>query len=186
MTNNINPRPIINAVMLSVLLWMVIVLLAGCNPIKQIINNPKHYEAAKELIISNGECVNDTTYLSDTTIVFDTLHAVDYQTDTVRIGDSVWIDRVEYREKVVTKKVTIRDTAIVTDNSRIELLQKKLAEKEVELSGISGQLSQVKADLKAMKKERNKWRLYFWLLVAAITAFILRKPILRIISPIKF
>lgn len=165
------------------LLGTIILACISCNPVARVISNPKHYKAITEHVISSGACVNDSVYISDTTIILDTLNVIETVSDTVRIGDSVWIDRVEYR--TITKTVTIRDTTIVTDRAKENLLQNKLIDKTGEVLKKSEELEQSKAETKEARKERNKWRLYFFLLLAAFGVWIFRKPILKLISPIK-
>lgn len=157
---------------------LVAIITTGCNPVARVIGNPKHYKAITEHVISSGACVNDSVYISDTTIILDTLYTIDYTSDTVRVGDSIYIDRVEYR--TIDKIHKVKETITITDNSRIALLQKELIKKDGELIAKNDELIKSKAETKEARKERNKWRLYFWLVLAAITAFILRKPLLSV------
>jgi hypothetical protein len=64
----------------------VIFSMAGCNPVKRVLNNPKYYDKIAEHVISSGLCVNDSVYISDTTILLDTLNVIETNTDTVTVN----------------------------------------------------------------------------------------------------
>lgn len=183
MSKEVTPHVIWKSLLIVAALGILCLALFGCSPVKRVLNNPKHYNTIAEHLISSGLCVNDSIYISDTTILLDTLYNIETVTDTVTVGDSVWIDRVEYR--TIKKTVTIRDTTIVTDNSRINLLQKQISLHLQNESKLKTDLVNIKSAKKEMQQERNKWRLYFFLLLFGVVGWFLRKPILKLISPIK-
>jgi predicted RNA methylase len=89
---------------------LIVLLFIGCSPIKQIEKNPKLYQEIKEMVIANGDCVNDTTIITktDTTLVIDTL--IEQYFDTAIINDTIVIwDKKIYNFK---ETKTIRDTII--------------------------------------------------------------------------
>lgn len=190
MNKEVTPHVIWKSLLIVAALGMLCLALFGCNPVKRVLNNPKYYNPIADHVISSGLCVNDSIYISDTTILLDTLYNIETVTDTVTVGDSVWIDRVEYR--TIKKTVTIRDTTVVTDNSRINLLQKELIKKDGELIAKNDELAKSKSETKEVRKERNKWRLYFFLLLGGIGTLIglligwkIKTGALKLISPIK-
>ncbi len=168
----------------AIMIIVALIALNSCNPVKKVLQDTSKMKQVWEVGVLKSWCVNDSVYVSDTTIISDTLNVIETVSDTVQIGDSVWIDRVEYR--TIHKTITIRDTTVVTDNSRVNLLQKELQNKGNEILLFHEKLTNSVNKITLIKKERNKWRLYFFVLLAAFTAFILRKPILKLISPIKF
>lgn len=89
---------------------LIVLLFIGCSPIKQIEKNPKLYQEVKEMVIANGDCVNDTTIITktDTTLVIDTL--IENYFDTTIINDTVYI----WDKKIFNFKETktLRDTII--------------------------------------------------------------------------
>jgi len=89
---------------------LIVLLFIGCSPIKQIEKNPKLYQEIKEMVIANGDCVNDTTIITktDTTLVIDTL--IEQYFDTAIINDTIVI----WNKKIYNFKETktIRDTII--------------------------------------------------------------------------
>jgi hypothetical protein len=176
-------RLIINIILAVWVLGLLALVLSSCNPVKRVLKDPVKFQEVFNEGVSRGMCVNDTIILSksDTLISYDTLYSLDVQTDTFNI------DREIVKIKTVVKTVSIRDTLtkVVTDNSRIELLQKELfgktellKNKEIQLSGISRQLNDMKAN-------RNEWRFRFFLLALAVALYLFRKPLLKLISPLK-
>jgi hypothetical protein len=108
--------------------------------------------------------------------------------DVRTITDTFNIDKEIIKVKTVVKNIRITDTItkVVTDNSRIDLLQRQLnisIDKGLELSRKNDSLKTAANDL---KKDRNKWRLYFFLLAIAFIVYLLRKPLLQLIKLIKF
>lgn len=89
---------------------LIVLLFIGCSPIKQIEKNPKLYQEVKEMVIANGDCVNDTTIITktDTTLVIDTL--IEHNFDTTILNDTVYI----WDKKIFNFKETktLRDTII--------------------------------------------------------------------------
>lgn len=176
-------RTIINIILAVWVLGMLALVLSSCNPLKQVLKDEYKMRQVWNEGALDGWCVNDTTIISksDTLISYDTLYSLDFRTDTFQI------DREVVKIKTVVKTVCIRDTVnkIVTDNSRIDLLTKQLAAKD-------GQINQLKESIKAAedkaakeRKRANKWMLYFWIVVSAVGIYLFRKPILKLISPIK-
>jgi len=149
-------------------------LLASCNPVKRVINNPKHYKNITEHVISSGACVNDTLIISqsDTLVTFDTLYTLDFNTDTYTVDREV----VRNVTKVVTKTVTIRDTItkVVTDNARLNLKQKEVDALKVKVNTQSEQITQLKEDVRKANNSKRKAWLYLWLIVAGVTLYFTR------------
>lgn len=160
----------------------LIVLFSSCNPVKKVLNDKSKMREVWQKGALAGWCVNDSIFTSDTTIVLDTLYSVDYKSDTVTVNDIKYIEKILY--KTIDKKIIIRDTVVVTDNSRIELQSQLIDQQKKEIKQIGDNLKKSEAETKDRKRERNKWRLYFFLLLAGITAWFLRKPILKLIKPL--
>lgn len=174
--------------LLYLVIYAMILLLAllalGCNPVKQVLkDNDKMIEVWEKGAL-DGWCSNDTIIQSksDTLITFDTLYGIEYVGDTLILNDVKTVIKTEY--KTVIKKVIIKDTInnVVTDNSRINLLNGKLI--------VSNTINKELSDKVTKERKRgNKWSFRFWLLVVAAGIYFFRKPIWRglkaIISPIK-
>jgi regulator of replication initiation timing len=170
------------------LIYLLIVaalcIMASCSPVKRVLNNEKYYNTIAEHVISSGLCVNETVLLnqSDTLITFDTLFALDYRTDTYTVDNEI----VKTVYKTVVKTVAIRDTfkSVVTDNSRLDLQQKEISKGLQEQSKLLAKIVALEKKNSELRKSKNKAWTFFWIIVAAITAFILRKPLLSLVSPL--
>jgi hypothetical protein len=171
-------------VLISVIVGLI--LLNSCNPVKQVLKDSAKMQVVFDKGVELGWCVNDSIFTSDTTILLDTLHLVETSTDTVTVNDTVRITKTEY--KTITKTVTIRDTAIVEDFKRIDLLQKKLQDKGNEIILFQEKLINKGKEITLIKQARNKWRLYFFILLGIIGVYLFRKPLrfaINRVSPIK-
>lgn len=177
-SKEITPHIIWKALLFVAALGVLCLALFGCNSVKRVLKDTAKMEQVFNEGVKKGWCVNDTIIQSksDTLITFDTLFAVDFETDTFTVDREV----VKTVTKVVTKTVKIRDTVtnIVKDNRLINLLGDELSDKQAQLTEKENELKKVQAQVKEFKQARNKWRLYFWLLVAAIGVFLFGKPLL--------
>ena len=104
---------------------LLIILLFGCNPVKQVLRDQEKLEEVAKVIVSGGWCANDTTFIvkSDTIINVDTLLQVDTLTDTYVFNDTVY--STKWKTKTIVKTLTIHDTlkSYIVDNANIRLLQ---------------------------------------------------------------
>lgn len=160
------------------------VVFSSCNPVKQVLKDEYKMRKVWNEGALDGWCVNDTTIVSksDTLVTFDTLYSLDFKTDTFNIDHEV------VKVKTVTKTVKIRDTIkqVVTDNSRVDILNDMLNKCNDGQLQLSHELDAKNIEFEDMKVYRNRWRFRFFLLALAIAVYLLRKPILKLISPIKF
>ena len=137
----------------------LLLLLIGCNPVKQVLRDQEKLEEVAKVVIAGGFCANDTTFItkSDTLIEMDTIIRIDTQTDTQIINDSVYITKWKTRD--IVKSVTIHDTikSFIVDNARVRLLQTDSARLAFELNEWEG---------KAKKRQ-----LWIFLLIGMIGAY---------------
>ena len=103
----------------------LLILLIGCNPVKQVLRDQDKLEQVAKVIVKGGWCANDTTFItkSDTLIEFDTLVNVKVEIDTQKVNEYVYITNWKTRD--IVKSVTIHDTlkSFIVDNARVRLLQ---------------------------------------------------------------
>jgi len=103
----------------------LLILLIGCNPVKQVLRDNDKLEQVAKVVIAGGWCANDTTFItkSDTLVEFDTLINVKLEVDTQKINEFVYITNWKTRD--IIKSVTIHDTlkSYIVDNARVRLLQ---------------------------------------------------------------
>jgi hypothetical protein len=104
---------------------ILLVLLIGCNPVKQVLRDQDKLEEVARVVVKGGWCANDTTFIvkSDTLVEFDTLVNIDIQVDTQKVNEFVYITNWKTRD--IIKSVTIHDTikSFIVDNARVRLLQ---------------------------------------------------------------
>jgi len=137
----------------------LLILLIGCNPVKQVLRDQDKLEQIAKIVIAGGWCANDTTFItkSDTLVEFDTLINVKLQVDTQKVNEFVYITNWKTRD--VVKSVTIHDTlkSYIVDNSRVRLLQTDSAR-------LSGEV----IEWKGKAKRRQLWifaLIGVWLLI---------------------
>jgi hypothetical protein len=104
---------------------LLLILLVGCNPVKQVLKNQEMLEEVAKVVVKGGWCANDTTFVvkSDTLVEVDTLVRIDTLTDTYVLNDTVYFTKWKTRD--ITKSITIHDTikSFIVDNARVRLLQ---------------------------------------------------------------
>jgi len=104
---------------------LLLLLLIGCNPVKQVLRDQEKLEQVAKVIVAGGWCANDTTFItkSDTLIAYDTLLNVKVEIDTQKVNEYVYITNWKTRD--IVKSVTIHDTlkSFIVDNARVRLLQ---------------------------------------------------------------
>ena len=137
----------------------LIVLLIGCNPVKQVLRDQEKLEEVAKVVVKGGWCANDTTFItkSDTLIEVDTLIRIDTETYTQIVNDTTYITKWKTRE--IIKSVTIHDTlkSYIVDNARVRLLQAD-----------SARLSNDSITWKGKAKRRQLWifaLIGVWLLI---------------------
>lgn len=124
--------------------------------------------------------VKDSLIKGDTVLVIDTL----VNTDTLETFE-VFRDTVHHTitlpAKIITKTRTVIDTIIRQDNAKINALQDDLRDRDKTITERDKKISALEIKLYDMTGKRNKWRLWFWILVAIAGTYSLLK-IKRIIS----
>jgi len=144
---------------------LLLLLLIGCNPVKQVLRDQEKLEEVAKYVVKNGWCANDTTFIvkSDTLVEVDTLVRIDTLTDTYVLNDTTYITKWKTRD--ITKSITIHDTikSFIVDNARVRLLQADLA-----------RLSNEVIEWKAKAKQRQLW-LFFIIAIIAVALYIKSK-----------
>jgi hypothetical protein len=104
---------------------LLLILLVGCNPVKQVLRDQEKLEEVAKVVVKGGWCANDTTFVvkSDTLVEVDTLVRVDTLTDTYVFNDTTYITKWKTRD--IVRSITIHDTikSFIVDNARVRLLQ---------------------------------------------------------------
>jgi hypothetical protein len=137
----------------------LLILLIGCNPVKQVLRDKDKLEQVARVVVAGGWCANDTTFItkSDTLVEFDTLINVKLEVDTQKVNEFVYITNWKTRD--IIKSVTIHDTlkSYIVDNARVRLLQTD-----------SARLSNEVITWEGKAKKRQLW---IFLLIGVIGAY---------------
>lgn len=137
------------------------VVLCCCNPVKKVLDSEEKTNKVVTKWLTTHPLTIDTTYkyLPGDTV---TQLLIGYDTTYIR-GDTVnRRDTVKIKETTV-KTRTVRDTVVktITDNRLLIAAQQGLQRRDADLVTEKGKA--VDARAAAMK-----WKMYFWLLVAAV------------------
>jgi len=132
----------------------------ACNPVKQVLRSPEKTLVVVDNYLQHYPITSDTVYK---TIQGDSVTTVLATTDTAYVHDSVTNERVitKYLSRTVSKTDTVVKTVI--DRTFQTTLQRDLAGKGVAID-------QLNRDVQEMKASRNKFRLWFWIIVGALGA----------------
>ena len=138
---------------------LLLLLLIGCNPVKQVLRDQEKLEEVAKVVVKGGWCASDTTFIvkSDTLVEFDTLINVKLEVDTQKVNEFVYITNWKTRD--IIKSVTIHDTvkSFIVDNARVRLLQTDSARLTYELNEWQG--------------KANKRQLWIFLLLGIIALY---------------
>ena len=141
-----------NSVLRLILLW-ILLLLIGCNPVKQVLKSPEKTGRVVVEYVKNNPPKNDTIFIPGTVTVKDTTIF-----DTIPLAYPV---NHKYTETRVIEK-RVRDTITIIDRSFTEALATRLKALEV-------QVSDLKTDRDYWRKEART-RLY--VLIGIVALFI--------------
>jgi hypothetical protein len=137
---------------------LFIIVLFGCNPVKQVLNDKAKFDQVAAEVVRQGYCANDTTIIvkSDTIVKVDSL--IEIINDTTFVNDTAYI--TNWETKNFYKTFTIHDTlrSIIVDNARVKQLQ---ADKDK----ISKQSEE--------HKQKATHRLYWFIIACGVILFLI-------------
>ena len=137
---------------------LLILVLFGCNPVKQVLNDKAKFDQVAAEVIRQGYCANDTLLIvkSDTIVMVDSL--IEVYSDTTIINDIAYVTLWETRN--FTKTFTIHDTlrSVIVDNARVRQLQADVDK----ISKVSEQ-----------HKQNATSRLYWFIIALAVILFLI-------------
>ena len=144
----------------------LMILLIGCNPVKQVLRDQEKLEEVAKVVVKGGWCANDTTFVvkSDTLVEVDTLVRIDTLTDTYVFNDTTYITKWKTRD--IIKSITIHDTikSFIVDNARVRLLQAD-----------SVKFTNLANDYKAKADSRLNWLIFLLVIIALFVYLKLKK-----------
>ena len=181
-----SPRPNGYAAWLIFLIVVVIFSITSCMTPSKAVNYLKKKELLADTCAANFPVKDSITKVTVDTTIFDTLYL-----DGQIVVDSIYLERGEEKyeiTKVVTKTITktvevkVRDRAYETVlNEANVAIQKQLGAAETK----SAALEELNAEQKVTIKAKNKKIFWLYIIIGALIAWNFRKPIARLINPIK-
>jgi len=137
---------------------LLLIVLFGCNPVKQVLNDKAKFDKVAAEVIRQGYCANDTLVIvkSDTITKVDSL--IEIYSDTTIINDTAYITLWE--TKNFTKTFVIHDTlrSVIVDNAHVRQLQ-------ADVDKITKQSEQ--------HKQNATNRLYWFIIALAVILFLI-------------
>ena len=137
---------------------LLLIVLFGCNPVKQVLNDKAKFDQVAKEVIRQGYCANDTLTIvkSDTIVMVDSL--IEVYSDTTFINDTAYVTL--WKNRNFTKTFIIHDTlrSIIVDNARVKLLQ-------TDLEKITKQSEE--------HKQNATKRLYWFIIACAVILFLI-------------
>lgn len=158
------------------LIWCAIILTIiafnACNPSKKL--HKAIDELNKHPIESAKYCadkypVKDSIVKGDTITVTDTLWGIVTDTVTDVYNDTVFVTK--FQDRVINKTRTIRDTIYRENTAKVQQLSLQIANCEQKYQKLFLDYEQAVRQGFEYKKQRNKMRLWFWILVGAIGGY---------------
>lgn len=151
---------------------VVISLFSSCDPQKKL--HKALTEIAKHPIESAKYCADkyppkDTLVKGDSIVVYDTLWGV-YNDTTYRV-DTINNVVTKIVPKIITKTITIRDTVYRENTARVEQLNLQYVKCEGKYQELFLKYEKAVEQGFEYKKQRNKMRIWFWILVGAIGGY---------------
>jgi hypothetical protein len=138
----------------------LIVVLTSCNPTRRVIADKDKLEQVGRVWAAENPCINDTItrFLAGRT---DTLIRTQYDTAYYEYTDTV--ERVVNRTE--TRYITRRDTILRTieDGRKLSLLAK---DHEAAIIKLNETIETLSGQLDTMTSRRDKWRIWFFRLLA--------------------
>lgn len=174
-------------------LLICLILLIGCNPVKQVLKDREKFEKVKEAVIRSGACVNDTITVETTkdSIVYkdsiiETKTLVpcpDFEKNMpdgtlIKVSSGVLTYRHNCKEKEVIRTVT--KTNNVRDRSLENILKGDITKRDTAIAAYIKLLSDSQIANKDLKKENRNLTLKFWGIIAIAGVIVFRKQIFKL------
>jgi len=159
-------------------------LVLSCNVQQKAINTFNKHPELSSLYCAEKYPVKDTVIIRKDSISFDTLVLENMVIDTIH---SVYNDTVfqtvtkTLPAKTITKTVTQVKEVIRENTERVKQLEMSLQACDLVNSDLTKEVKEQTDRANDFKKLRNKWRLYFFILLAAVVGWKFRKLIFKFI-----
>lgn len=173
--------------------YLALILLLGCNPVKQVLKDPVKFDQVKEAVIRSGACVNDTITIQtthDSIVVKDSIIEIkttvpcsDFDTTLadgtfIGVSSGVLTYRHSCKEKEVIRTTTKNNN--IRDRSFENILKKDIDNRDSAIRVYIKLYTDSQFANKELKSSNTKLKFKFWLLVVAAGLIIFRKQIFKI------
>lgn len=174
---------------------LVSLIFLACNPVKQVLKDPKKFEVVKEAVIRGGYCINDTVTMETTkdSIVYkvsiiDSLIPVpckDFDTtlsDGTRIKVSSGVLKYTKSNKETIRTITRINN--IRDRAYENILKSDIANRDSAIKAYMKLYEQTQNNLVSSKRENTKLKWKLWLVIALAVAWTFRRTILKLVKPL--
>lgn len=176
-------------------LLICLILLLGCNPVKQVLKDREKFEIVKEAVIRSGACVNDTITIENTkdSVVYKdsiiersfNIPCPDFEKNLpdgtlIKISSGVLTYRHNCKEKEVIRTVT--KTNNIRDRALENILKGDITKRDTAIVAYIKLLNDSQIANRELKKENRNLALKFWGIIIIAGVIIFRKPILKLAS----
>ena len=132
--------------------------LSGCNPVKRAMKKKQQLDAAIRDYLRDNPQPADTFYVrGDTLIRYDTIVNENIYVDTVRVADTIYITKVNWRD--VLRTVSITDTVVT------RIVDRSFS------AGLQSELDQTKGALVGQHRSKRGWMIAAIFLASAILIY---------------
>lgn len=114
--------------------------------------------------------VKDSLIKGDSIVLYDTLWGIKIESDTVVTKDTVRITNT-LPAKIITKTVTVVDVVYRENTARVSQLLNQVGDCNKTVIRKDVKIDDLEQSLSAMKKARNKWRLWLFIAIGAAGMF---------------
>ncbi len=163
---------ILYSIAIGVYLVIGACFLFACNPVKKAIKTMDEHPAQAALFCASRFPAKDSLIKGDTVTVRDTITSKETEIVTVDCPpnqkDTVRISKACPPGKTIYVTNTIRDTIVRVDKAKEKVLENNLTACQTTVTKVQG-------DYEDMKDKRDKWRLWFWIMVGAAGVYVVLK-----------
>lgn len=171
--------------------YLLIILLFSCNPVKQVLKDPKKFDQVKDAVIRSGACANDTITISKDSIVYkDSIIEKQIKVPCADFDSTINGARISVSSGVLTyshnckEKTIIRTvTNNIRDKSLENILRSDIKGRDSVINKKSLTIKEKDVEIKSLKGDLRWEKFKLWLVFLIAGLIIFRKPLIRMIWP---
>jgi hypothetical protein len=152
------------------LIFLLLVAFASCNPAKKATKYMRDHPEVNAPVCADQFPIREVTLPGDTVTVTDTLETFEVLVDTLRVADTLYITRTT-QPKIIRETRTVVDTVIRENTARIGELLVTVRDRDETIKSRDDKITKQGKDNDDLRTARNRWRLYFFLLLGAVGVY---------------